>query len=506
MAMVLNISETHPAPPCSIVILGASGDLAKRKLLPALYNLEHCGQGMLAPESAIFGFARTQMSTEEFRTSSHEAVTKYSRLKVEDACWSKFQGKLNYVSGLDHPDGFKQLRRRLEEVEKQRGTPPNRLFYFSIPPQAIRDSIERLHEAGLIRDPRDKFFSRVVVEKPIGHDLPSAIEISNTLRRFLDESQIFRIDHYLGKETVQNLLVLRFANTIFERLWGSRNVSHVQITVAEAEGLGTRAGYYDQSGAMRDMVQNHMLQVLTMLAMEPPVSLDAGAIREAKLNVIRAMRPISLEDAARATVRARYAAGTMEGKPVPGYMQEKGVPPTSKTETFVALKTYIDNWRWSGVPFYLRHGKRLPKRETVIVVQFHHAPKILFNRNANLPPNVLMIRIQPDEGFSFDVMAKRPGLGVTISPVRMNLHYENEFGKDVSPDAYERLLLDVMAGDSTLFPSDNFVHKSWEFIQGILDAWKDDTRVPMREYPAGSWGPDDANRLIQSDGYEWLDP
>jgi glucose-6-phosphate 1-dehydrogenase len=506
MAMVLSISETHPAPPCSIVILGASGDLARRKLLPALYNLEHCGQGLLPAETAVVGFARTQMSREEFRTSSHEAVNKYSRLKVEDKCWSTFQDKLDYLGGLDQPDGFQRLRQRLEEVEKARGIAPNRVFYFSIPPEAIRSSIERLHEAGLIRDPREKYFSRVVVEKPIGHDLPSAVEISQTLQHYLDESQIFRIDHYLGKETVQNLLVLRFANTIFERLWGSRNVSHVQITVAETEGLGTRAGYYDHSGAMRDMVQNHMLQVLTMLAMEPPVSLDASAIRESKLNLLRAMRPISIEDAAKQTVRARYGAGILEGKSVPGYMQEKGVAPNSKTETFVALKAYVDNWRWSGVPFFLRHGKRLPKRETVIAVQFHHAPKILFNRNANLPPNVLMIRIQPDEGFSFDVMAKRPGLGVAISPVRMNLHYETEFGEDTSPDAYERLLLDVMAGDATLFPSDTFVHKSWEFIQNILDAWKDDARVPISEYAAGSWGPEDADRLIRSDGFEWLDP
>ncbi len=506
MPTVLSISETHPAPPCSIVILGASGDLARRKLLPALYNLEHCGNGMLADETSIVGFARTQMSTEEFRNSSREGVNKYSRLKVEEDCWRNFEGKLDYQSGLDQPDGFKRLRQRLEEIEKARGIAPNRVFYFSIPPEAIRDSVERLHEAGLIRDPHDKYFSRVVVEKPIGHDLPSAIEIDQTLRRRLDESQIFRIDHYLGKETVQNLLVLRFANTIFERLWGSRNVSHVQITVAEAEGVGTRAGYYDHSGAMRDMVQNHMLQVLTMLAMEPPVSLDAAAIRESKLNVLRAMRPISFDDALNSTVRARYGTGTADGKPAPGYLQEKGVAPNSKTETYVAIKTYIDNWRWSGVPFFLRHGKRLPKRESIIAVQFHHAPKILFNRGADLPPNVLMIRIQPDEGFSFDVMAKRPGLGLAISPVRMNLHYESEFGKDVSPDAYERLLLDVMAGDSTLFPSDTFVQKSWEFIQGILDAWKDDSRVPMREYPAGSWGPDDADRLIRAHGYEWLDP
>ena len=506
MASVLSISETHPAPPCSIVILGASGDLARRKLLPALFNLQRCGEGMLPKEFAITGFARTPMTIEEFRNSAREAINKYSRLKADDDCWRDFEDKLYYLGGLDQPDAFSRLRRHLEEIEKARGIPPNRVFYFSIPPAAFGNSIESLYEAGLIRDPRDKNFSRVVVEKPIGHDLQSAIEIGTMLRKRLDESQIFRIDHYLGKETVQNLLVLRFANTIFERLWGSRNVSHVQITVAEAEGVGTRAGYYDHSGAMRDMVQNHMLQVLCMLAMEPPVSLDAHAIRESKLNVLRALRPITLQDAAQQTVRARYGAGMMDGKPAPGYMHEKGVAPKSQTETYVAIKTYIDNWRWSGVPIFLRHGKRLPKRESFIAVQFKEAPRILFNRDAQLPPNVLMIRIQPDEGFSFDVMAKRPGLGLAISPVRMNLHYESEFGKDVSPDAYERLLLDVMAGDSTLFPSDTFVEKSWEFIQGILDAWKDEKRVPMREYPAGSWGPDDADRLIGADGFEWVEP
>ena len=506
MASVLSISETHPAPPCSIVILGASGDLAKRKLLPALYNLELCGQGHLPAGTSIVGFARTEMSPEEFRATSKEAVSKYSRLKVEDECWQKFEDKLDYLGGLDKPDGFKKLRERLEANERARGIPPNRVFYFSIPPEAIAVSVDRLVEAGLIRDPHDKFFSRVVVEKPIGHDLNSAIEISQTLRRFLDESQIFRIDHYLGKETVQNLLVMRFGNTIFERLWSSDNIAQVQITVAEVEGLGTRAGYYDKSGALRDMVQNHMIQVLSLLAMEPPVSLDAEAIRESKLNVLRALRPIAPSEATQAIIRARYAAGTLEGKPAVGYMQEKGVPSTSTTETYVAIKTFIDNWRWSGVPIYLRHGKRLPKRESLIAVQFHHAPKILFNRDNKLPPNVLMIRIQPDEGFSFDVMAKRPGLGLAISPVRMNLHYESEFGKDTSPDAYERLLLDVMAGDRTLFPDEQFVYKSWEFVQSVLDAWKDESRVPMREYPAGGWGPKEADDLIKADGFEWIDP
>jgi glucose-6-phosphate 1-dehydrogenase len=505
MASMLSISETHPAPPCSIVILGASGDLARRKLLPALYNLEHCGQGLLPAETAIVGFARTQMSAEEFRTSAREAVTTYSRLKVEEECWRKFEVRLDYMAGLDARDGFQRLRERLEATERQRGSPPNRIFYLSIPPEAIRDSIERLAEAGLIRDPREPHFSRVVVEKPIGHDLESAIAIGNTLNRFLAEPQIFRIDHYLGKETVQNLLVLRFANTIFERLWGSRNVSHVQITVAESEGVGTRAGYYDRSGALRDMVQNHMLQVLALLAMEPPVSLDADAIRESKLNVLRALRPIRREDAARMTIRARYSAGDIDGKPVRGYLEEKGVASNSRTETYVALKAFVDNWRWSGVPFYLRTGKRMPRRESVIAVQFHHAPRILFNREDRLPPNVLMIRIQPDEGFSFDVMAKRPGLGLAISPVRMNLRYQGTF-EGPSPDAYERLLLDVMAGDHTLFPSDSFVHMSWEFVETVLDAWGEDNRVPVSEYAAGSWGPAEASALIRAGGHDWIEP
>jgi glucose-6-phosphate 1-dehydrogenase len=505
MASVLGISETHAAPPCSIVILGASGDLARRKLLPALYNLEHCGQGLLPAETAVVGFARTRMSADEFRTSAREAVTTYSRLKVEDECWRKFEDRLDYMAGLDQPDGFRRLRERLEEIERERGLPPNRIFYLSIPPEAIRDSVERIAQAGLIYGPREKNFSRVVVEKPIGHDLESALAIGQTLGRFLAEQQIFRIDHYLGKETVQNLMVLRFANTIFERLWGSRNVSNVQITVAESEGVGTRAGYYDKSGALRDMVQNHMLQVLALLAMEPPVSLDAEAIRESKLNVLRALRPIRREEAARLTVRARYAAGTMEGKPARGYLEEKGVARDSRTETYVALKAFVDNWRWSGVPFYLRTGKRMPTRESVIAVQFHHAPRILFNRDDRLPPNVLMIRIQPDEGFSFDVMAKHPGLGLAISPVRMNLRYQGTFERP-SPDAYERLLLDVMAGDHTLFPSDAFVRKSWEFVQTVLDSWSADGRVPMAQYPAGSWGPAEADALIGADGHEWIEP
>jgi glucose-6-phosphate 1-dehydrogenase len=506
MENLLTIQRSHPAPPCTVVIFGASGDLAKRKLIPALYNLVACGQGMMPAKSAVLGFARREMTREEFRKSAREWTARFSRLKVEDKCWSSFANSLDYLAGLDKPDGFAKLKAKLEEIEKTRGIPPNRIYYLSIPPDAIDDSVKRLSEAGLIRPPTDSYFSRVVVEKPIGHDLNSALEINSTLRKYLDESQIFRIDHYLGKETVQNLMVLRFGNNIFERLWGARNVDHVQITVAESEGVGTRAEYYDRAGALRDMVQNHILQTLAMLAMEPPVTLDAAAILETKLNVLRALRPITPDVARRLTVRARYGPGTENGKPVVGYLDEQGVADNSQTETFVALKTYVDNWRWSGVPFYIRTGKRMPKRASSIFVQFKDVPQILFNRESMLPPNLLTIRIQPDEGFSFDVMAKRPGLDLVLKPVRMNLSYQSTFGDGASPDAYERLLLDVMDGDHTLFPDEQFVQKSWEFVQGILDSWSESSRVPMQEYPAGSWGPEAAEELIRSGGRMWHEP
>jgi glucose-6-phosphate 1-dehydrogenase len=488
-----------------LVILGASGDLARRKLLPALYNLSVCGAGAMPHSTAVVGFARTRMTTEEFRKAARESIDQFSRLKVEEPCWQQFVEGLDYVSGLDQPDGFEHLRARLLEIEASRGLPGSRIFYLSVPPEAIRDAIERLKAARLVTAPGAAQFSRVVVEKPIGHDFKSALEINRALRKHLSESQIFRIDHYLGKETVRNLLVLRFANTIYERLWGARNVDHVQLTVAEEEGVGTRAGYYDRAGALRDMVQNHMLQLLALLAMEPPVSLEASAIRESKLNVIEALRPMRPDQARTATVRAHYTSGLIDNKQVPGYLDEPGVAEGSRTETFAALKVWVDNWRWSGVPFYLRTGKRMPTRASTISVQFKDVPQILFNRNASLPANVLTLRIQPDEGFSFDVVAKQPGLDLALKPVRMNLSYQTAFGGP-SPDAYERLLLDVMQGDHTLFPSETFVAKSWEFVQGILDAWSDGSRVPLGAYPAGSWGPQQADELVASGGRKWYRP
>ncbi len=499
------IAGLHPAPPCTVVIFGASGDLASRKLLPALYNLEHCGQGVMPSKTVVLGFARRPMAVEAFHKKAREAAARFSRLEIDEDSWRRFAQNLDYLSGLDQPDGFARLRERLERIEQERGIPPNRIYYLSIPPDAIRETAEKLHGAGLIAPPDAPHFTRLVVEKPIGTDLRSALQITSTIRKYFDESQIFRIDHYLGKETVQNMMVLRFANSIFENFWNSRSVDHVQITVSEEEGLGTRAMYYEGAGALRDMVQNHILQVLALTAMEPPVSLAADAVRDAKVSVLRCLRPIGPGAARSLVVRGQYAAGMLDARQVPGYLQEEGVRENSRTETFVALKAYVDNWRWAEVPFYLRTGKRLARRSSSIFVQFKQVPEILFNRPVRLPPAVMAIRIQPDEGFSIEVLAKRPGLDLSIQPVRMDVHYASEFN-GASPDAYERLLLDVMTGDHTLFLGAAFVHRSWEFVQGILDQWQEDASIPLETYPAGSWGPKAADDLIRGDGREWLEP
>jgi glucose-6-phosphate 1-dehydrogenase len=498
-----HIAQPQSVPACTVVIFGASGDLARRKLVPALYNLRACGKEMGSHDFAVLGFARRQIAVDGFREQMRDAVARYSRLELDNSCWTDFAARLDYLGGLDQPAGFERLRTRLEQLEATHGLPPNRIYYLSIPPEAINETVESLKQAGLIAKPGAPHFSRVVVEKPIGHDLESARDTNHAILAHFAESQIFRIDHYLGKETVQNLLVLRFANTIFERMWGARNVDHVQITVAEGEGVGSRAMYYDPAGALRDMVQNHMLQLLALIAMEPPVSLEAEAIREAKLNVLRALRPVPSGQATTLVVRARYGRGVTDGRQVPGYLEETGIPRNSRTETFVALKAFIDNWRWAGVPFYLRTGKQMGARESLIHIQFKDVPRILFNRAAVLPANALTLRIQPDEGFSFGVLAKRPGLGVTISPVRMNLRYQSEFEGAV-PDAYERLLLDVMAGDHTLFVSASFVEHSWVFVQSILDQWAKDNSIPIYEYAAGTMGPRAAEELIQADDRQWL--
>jgi len=405
----------------------------------------------------------------------------------------------------DEPGGYQEIKARLEQIERDVKLPGNRIFYLAIPPASFAQACEGLKNAGLISPPHGKHpFSRVIVEKPIGHDLASARQINETIGSVFDESQVFRIDHYLGKETVQNLLVVRFANSIFEPLWNHKYIDHVQITVAEAEGVGTRAAYYDESGALRDMVQNHILQLLCLIAMEPPNSLAPDVVRDAKIAVLHCLRPITGKDVERYTVRAQYTEGKVNGAVIPGYRREAGVPPDSTTETYVGIKLFIENWRWAGVPFYLRTGKTMARRASEIAVQFKDIPQILFNANPAMPqaPNVLTMRIQPEEGLSLRVVSKVPGSKARTHPVEMHFKYGDVFAAP-SPEAYERLLLDVMIGDASLFMRRDAVEASWAWVTGILEGWKQQGLKWLPEYPASSWGPVEADRLIQTDGREW---
>lgn len=490
--------------PCTLVIFGASGDLARRKLIPALYNL--LLDGMLPPTYAVLGSGRRPWTDEEFRSAMRDGLIKHSRQPLRDDAWHAFARRLFYLSGsIDEPATYPAIRSRLEAIEAETRMSGHRLFYLAIPPDAFVPVCRGLNEAGLIHPPGDRQpFCRVIVEKPIGHDLASAQAINTALAGVFDESQIFRIDHYLGKETVQNIMVLRFANSIFEPLWNSKYIDHVQLTVSEAEGVGTRAGYYDEMGALRDMVQNHILQLLCLVAMEPPYSLDATVVRDARIDVLRCLRPIIGKDVETMTVRAQYTHGKIKGQEVPGYRREPGVPPDSTTETYVALKLFVENWRWAGVPFYVQTGKAMPKRASEVAVQFKDIPQILFNINPQTPqaPNVLRLRIQPEEGFSLRVISKVPGTKAQTHPVEMDFKYDDAFGS-ASPEAYERLLLDVMVGDASLFMRRDAVEASWAWIQTILDGWQMEGVRWLPEYPAGTWGPVEADRLIQSDGRRW---
>ena len=502
---IIHLANARQVPPCTVVIFGASGDLAMRKLIPALYSLDACGERMLADETMILGCARRPIPIDKFRQHAREGIERYSDAKIETDCWDRFAARLDYLSGIGEPESFSRLKARLEQIESSGGLLPNRIFYLAIPPDAILDWVQRLHDGGLISPPSAQGFSRIVVEKPIGVDLKSAMAINTGLHRYLDESQIFRIDHYLGKETVRNLMVLRFGNSIFEQVWNSHHIDHVQITVSEEEGVGSRAAYYDHAGALRDMVQNHIFQLLTLIAMEPPVTLAPDAVREAKLNVLRSIKPLSPEDVHKRVVRAQYAANQMNGKVLPAYLDEKGIAQNSPTETYVALKLFVNNWRWSGVPFYLRTGKTLPRRASSIAIHFKELPRILFAEEHRLPANVLTLRIQPNEGFSLEVVGKQPGLDLSIRPVFMDLQYEREF-KGRSPEAYEMLLYEVMVGDQTLFVDAEMVERSWQFIQSVLDVWSRDRRNGLMSYPAGSWGPEAADQLLKADGRSWIEP
>ncbi|WP_422926272.1 glucose-6-phosphate dehydrogenase [Singulisphaera sp. PoT] len=501
--LLAGAGSVQSAQPCTLVIFGGSGDLARRKLLPAVYNLAL--DGVLPTNFAVVGFAKNDFTDEEFRNFAREGIEQFSRRPVDEAHWPEYERALFFVpASFDDPSCYEALKQRLAEIEPQFGIPGNRVFYLSIPPSLIGTCVEHLHKAGLINPEGKGPFSRIIVEKPIGRDLNSARQINAKILDVFDEKQVFRIDHYLGKETVQSLLVVRFANSIFEPLWNQKYIDHVQITVAEEEGVGTRAGYYEEAGALRDMVQNHILQLLCVTAMEPPWSMGADVVRDHKLGVLNCLRPITGRDVEKHVVRAQYGPGFHDGEGVPGYRREMGVNPNSTTETYVALKLFVDNWRWAGVPFYIRTGKRLPKRASEIAVQFKAVPEILFNTNPNaqLEPNVLVLRIQPDEGLSLKITTKRPGTKLRIWPVRMDFRYDTTYG-DQTPEAYERLLLDVMAGDATLFMRRDAVEASWTWIQNILDAWEQMGSRWLPEYPAGTWGPVEADRLIEADQREW---
>jgi len=491
----------RPVPqPCSIVIFGATGDLTHRKLVPALYNL--AADGELPPGVVIVGFARRDKSDDEFRRDLEETTRKFSRQPVRDEIWNAFaQTILYHRSEFGDEAGYKQVTERLDEIDKSHGTRGNRLFYLAAGPDQFEAILKNLKAAGLNQTCKGSW-ARIIIEKPFGTDLTSARELNRAVRNSFTEEQTYRIDHFLGKETAQNILVMRFANAIFSPLWNTHYIDNVQITAAETLGVGTRAGYYEDAGALRDMVQNHLIQLLCLVAMEPPTDLSADSIRDEKVKVVRSLHRWSRSEIAANVVRGQYMEGNIHGEPVLGYRQEQNVNPNSQTETFVALRLFIDNWRWADVPVYMRVGKRLPKSATEISIHFKKAPAVLFNKDLR-DLNVLVIRIQPDEGISLRIHAKVPGTSFRIEPVKMDFHYGTSFGKP-SPEAYERLLLDAMSGDATLFARSDEVEEAWAFIDPIEEAWHAKKDAPeLCFYPAGSWGPEAADNLLTRDGRAW---
>jgi glucose-6-phosphate 1-dehydrogenase len=496
------VTERTP-PPSVFVIFGASGDLTRRKLLPALYNL--AVSRLLPPGMSIVGFALTDLGDDEFRSNMRAAVGEFSRRKpIDEAVWKDFASRLHYVSGkFEDPDNFVKLRDKLSELDARNGTRENRIYYLAVPPSAFRTVNDNLSMAGLVHDPADTTkYSRIIIEKPFGRDLVSAAALTSDLHRVFSEGQIFRIDHYLGKETVQNLVAMRFGNAIFEPLWNRNHIDHVQITVAEDIGVEGRGKFYEEAGTTRDIVQNHLLQLLMVMAMEPPVAFTADEVRDEKLKVLRSLKPISAEEVDTLTVRGQYGPGDFAGKPVPGYRQEPNVSPTSLVETFVAMRIEIDNWRFAGVPIYIRAGKRMTKRMTEISVHFKQVPHALLAQPGPVDPDVLAIRIQPDEGIGLRFVAKVPGQTMTLRPVTMDFRYGSSFGGS-GPEAYERLILDAMLGDPTLFARADEVNAAWRFISPVLEAWARGPSPRFPNYAAGTWGPPQATALIERDGRSW---
>jgi glucose-6-phosphate 1-dehydrogenase len=488
-----------PNDPCAIVLFGASGDLTRRKLLPALFDL--AWHDCLAPRFRLLGFARTKMKDDDFRKEAEGALAKTEGGKHAGKLQEFLKQMLYFSGNYDDPESFKGLASRLEEIDGEGQLCGNRLFYLATPPDVYPHIIKHLGEAGLAKPKTGKCWTRIIIEKPFGHDLESAKELNETVLSVFNESQVYRIDHYLGKQTVQNLLVFRFGNGIFEPLWNRNYIDHIQITAAEPLGVEQRASFYEATGALRDMLQSHMLQLTSLVSLEAPANFDANAVRNEKIKVLQSIRPFTEEMVSKFVVRGQYGPGTAKGTSVPGYTQEKGVNPDSVTETYVAAELFVDNWRWSGVPFYLRTGKRLAKSRTEVAIRFKDAPHMVFRGN-NLQPNWLVLNIQPEEGISLSFGAKAPGGQMQISPVTMDFRYSAAFG-EASRDAYATLINDCIRGDATLFDRADSVEAAWALVDPILQAWKSGSVPPISTYPAGSHGPRSADDLIESEGREW---
>jgi glucose-6-phosphate 1-dehydrogenase len=496
-----------PADSCVMVIFGASGDLAKRKLVPALYNLAR--DKLLSPQFAVVGFATRDYTTETFRTHLDEAMEAHAVGSVASDIWTWLRQRIYYVSGsLQDPAAYKRLEAQIDAAAKAHGTSKNHFYYLAVAPQFIGEIVQQLGQAGLAREENDGdgkiYWRRVNIEKPFGRDLESARALNVDIRKTLDEHQIYRIDHYLGKETVQNLMVFRFGNSIFEPIWNRSYIDHVQITAAETLGVEMRGGYYESSGTLRDMVPNHLFQLVSLTAMEPPISFAADSVRDEQTKILDAIQIPTSEEVLTRTVRGQYGEGTVNGQRLPAYRSELNVAPDSATETFVALKLGIDNWRWADVPFYLRTGKRMAKRLTEIVIQFKRPPFKLFRKAGveNLTTNQLVIRIQPDEGISLRFGTKVPGPTMRQAPVEMDFSYADYFGAAPST-GYERLLYDCMIGDQTLFQRADMVEAGWSIITPVLDVWHALTPRSFPNYAAGTWGPKEADELLARDGHAW---
>ena len=475
--------------------------MSHRKIYPAIYNLYLSGS--LPEHFALVAVGRRQKSTEEFRNEAFESIGRFSRPNNGNEAKLKELLSRFYYQEMDFYEtgAYHRFEQYLSKMDEEYGTQGNRIYYLAVAPEHFEPIVTRLSEAGMVRNDRESW-QRVVIEKPFGWDLQSATVLNQAITRVFDEEHIYRIDHYLGKEMLQNIMVIRFANAFFEPLWNNKYIDHIQITSSETVGVENRGGYYEGAGALRDMMQNHMLQLLMLTAMEPPISLSNQAIRDEKVKILKALSPMTPEKVKQNVVRGQYTSGSIGGKKVPGYRQEERVSPDSSTETYMAMKVEIENFRWAGVPFYLRTGKRMPRKMTEIVIQFIRLPQILyFKEFSNLEPNTLIVRIQPEESVSIQFNGKKPGTKNTIIPARLDFCQNCEVG-EVSPDAYERLLLDVMEGDSTLFTRWDEVEYSWKFVDGIAEAWKNEKRGPSF-YPAGTWGPREADELIEKDRRKW---